>query len=85
MPGQAAVAVMVLAMDVARYGARERDVPRAGNHGQSQLVFGQARHQLGHGRAGLRGDQLALVVDRDDLIQSGHVEHSPQSFWAASP
>ena len=75
MAGHPPVAVVVLAVDVARDGASERHVSRAGDHGQREAVGGQAHHELGDRRTGLRGDEPRPVVYREDAIPARHVQH----------
>ncbi len=75
MPGQAAVAVVILAVNVACYRTREGDVPGPRHNRQAEPVGGKTGHQLGHRRAGLRGYQPALGVDRDDPVHPSHIEH----------
>ena len=85
MPGEASVAVMVLAVDVARDRAAERDVARAGDHRERQAVARQAREQLRDRRAGLRREQPLL--ESIEMMRSSAVRSStvPPAFWAASP
>jgi hypothetical protein len=75
VPGQAAVTVVVLAMNVARDRAGERHVAGTRHDRQGEPVGSERSHQLGDRHAGLRGYQPALAVDRDDLVQACHVEH----------
>ena len=56
VPGEASVAVVVLAVDVARDRAAERDVARTGDDRERQPVGRQRGEQLRDRRAGLRRD-----------------------------
>src|SRR5665213_3444712 len=72
---QAGVTIAKLMAGLSAHGLTLPVVPGSRHDGQREPVGREPSHQLGDRHAGLRGYQPALAVDRDDPVQTGHVQH----------
>ena len=70
-------AVVVLAVDVAGDRAADGDLPGAGQHRHPQAERQCGPHQRVEVHAGVDVDEVAVAVDRVDLVQRGHVDDQP--------
>ena len=83
--GERAVAVVVLAVDVGREGAAERDEAGPGRDGHEPAVGHQQAHQAVQAEPGLGDHAPALAVERAHGVHALGHEHAPAGVLGGVP